>query len=93
MEEIKRLEEERVKEEIARIISQYEGLSLTSIERACADQILHIKGILIKSDDQSLPDSPFAKASDAGDIHAHSRISGYYCCQQDMLTTDSEGRV
>lgn len=35
--------------------------------------------------DAELPDSPWAKQADNGDMHAQSRTSGYYCCQQDML--------
>ena len=40
--------------------------------------------IAILDDDQTRPDSPFAKEADMGQTEAQARTSGYYCAQQDM---------
>jgi len=50
------------------------------------DEILSIEGLAILADDQTLPENPFAKIADTGDMHAQSRCSGYYCAQIDMGT-------
>jgi len=92
-----KMELERVKKEIAKRLKQqgfFQRLNYARIsDDEIAEYILSIDGILIKSDDQRLLDSPFAKAADKGDMHAQSKTSGYYCSQNDMLKPDSEGSV
>ena len=77
------MEEERLKEEIAKTLCQIENQCWAEImERTRvsylkdADRILAIKGIRIESDDQGLPDIP--------DRYADYQI-GYETAQQDML--------
>jgi len=83
-------EYERVREEITSYIFKHFGgrgicPQHTNVYRL-VDSILSIEGLAILADDQTLPENPFAKIADTGDMHAQSRCSGYYCAQIDMGT-------
>lgn len=70
----------------------WEDFPLSTIAQAQLDKLLKHPKIRVEADDQRLPENPFAKAADEGDMYAQSRCSGYYCSQDDMLKPDSEGR-